>query len=267
MTPQAPIIHDIQTARRIHTEMVRTNRLRDALRRPDWLSVFTAHNYPDPSLLERNLEHLGVTGYTVINRPVETWSNSLRIRWFLDYLKQDCRTPLVLYCDADDVIIQDRFERMIEVFEGYACDMLFCSTRWSNGYRCMPEVKAWTEKTHPGRYLNGGVFLGRPDFAIEVYERVLEYVTDEDTASNPDSHAFYRDEKRYGDDFPRGVGCDQTILRFLEPEFYPRLKVDADNRFAWRNDNRTVLEKAMRSVKRSIPAAIKEPIKRILNDG
>ena len=61
-----------------------------------------------------------------------------------------------------------------------------------------------------------------------VYRRVLEYVTDDD----PPAKAYSREPWRFAQQFPTGCGSDQAILRYLEPEHYPRLRVDAERRFA-----------------------------------
>jgi hypothetical protein len=235
MNQAAPIIHDDEIARCIQESLEREGFLRNAFRCPKDLGIFTAHNYPEPSLLERNLEFLGISNAHVINRPVKVWSNSLRVRWFVEYLEKECSTPYVLYCDANDVILRDSPQLVLDLFHEAGCDLWFCSTQWSRGYKCMPAIRQWAEQLHPGRYLNAGVFIGRPRAALEVYRRVLEYVTDDDTRDNADSSAFYRNELDYEKDFPRGAGCDQAILRYLEPEFYPRLKVDVESRMVWRN--------------------------------
>ena len=33
-------------------------------------------------------------------------------------------------------------------------------------------------------------------------------------------------------DFPKGVGCDQAIIRFMHPKFYPRVKIDYQDQLA-----------------------------------
>jgi hypothetical protein len=231
----APIVHDDEIAQGIQASLERAGTLRNAFSCPSDLSIFTAHNYPEPSLLERNLAFLGVSNVHVINRPVTTWSNSLRVRWFVDYLENDCRTPYVLYCDANDVILQDSPQAALDRFHEARCGVYFCSTKWSHGYSCIPDVRNWAERVHPGRYLNCGVFMGRADAAIEVFRRVLDYVTDDDTRDNADSQAFYRDELKYAEGFPRGTGCDQAILRYLEPQLYPGVQIDAESRMVWRN--------------------------------
>ena len=35
-------------------------------------------------------------------------------------------------------------------------------------------------------------------------------------------------------DFPKGVGCDQAIMIFMHPNFYPRVKIDYQGQLASR---------------------------------
>jgi hypothetical protein len=35
-------------------------------------------------------------------------------------------------------------------------------------------------------------------------------------------------------DFPKGVGCDQAIIRFMHPKFHPRVKIYYQDQFASR---------------------------------
>ena len=91
-------------------------------------------------MLERNLEFLGISNIHVINRPVKVWSNSLRVRWFVDYLEKECQAPYVLDRDANDVILRDSPEMGNQLFREADCDLWFCSTNWPHGYQCIPEI-------------------------------------------------------------------------------------------------------------------------------
>jgi len=230
---RAPIVHEKILAQKYFALMRKSGSLRNRFRKPADLSIFTAHNHPTPSLLEQNLSFLGVE-HTVLKPPLPVWSNSLRVQSFVSFL-ENCSTRYVLYCDSDDVILREDPARIMAVFESHDCDLLYCSTNYSAGYLNMPAVKSWVEEQHPNRYLNAGVFIGRTAFALEVYKCVLNYVEQTDTLNNPDSQAFYRNELSYFQDFPKGTGCDQAILRFLEPRYSPRLRIDSECRLVWRH--------------------------------
>ena len=66
-------------------------------------------------------------------------------------------------------------------------------------------------------------------------ETVLAYVTDDEISLKE-----YAQRRRNGTlserrpEFPKGVGSDQVIFRYLQPQFYPRIKVDYTGRLALR---------------------------------
>lgn len=257
---KAPIIHDSQLAHKMQLWMEHEGSLKNAFKMPDGLSIFTAHNYDKKSLFERNLDFLGIHNYHVIKINMKPWNHTLRIKWFLEYLINDCKTELVLYCDADDVILRSDPKELIKSFEYLNCKLIYNSTSWPHGYKCMPEIFDWVNKIHPKRYLNGGVFLGNRTFLISVLKRFLQF-----TVNNPPSTKyFYENELEFKESFPKGVGCDQPILRYIEPEFYPNLIIDSQNLLFWRNDNKTEFQILWRKIKRMVPENYKRPFKKII---
>ncbi len=107
-------------------------------------------------------------------------------------------------------------------------------------YKGMPHVKAWTdqiakENENPGWYINSGVYVARTLFLREVIEAAMAYVIDSDLPVTE-----YLQLKKNGTigehlpDFPKGCGSDQTIFRYLHPQFYPRMKLDYRGRLALR---------------------------------
>ncbi len=237
-----PIIHHDPLALKYMAEIEHTGELKGAFNPHPDLTIVTAHNYTEPSLLERNLSHLGLRECCdVIQLPESTtWLNTFKIELILDYLRAGrCNTELMIWCDAADVVLRQGPEEIVRVFRDYDCDLLIMSTRNLGGYFCMPDVKAWADGIYYGRYLNAGVYIGRPDFIMEVLTEATQYVVE-----NPLTRAEYRTLGRGSrdnrlcerlPDFPRGVSCDQIIMRYIQPRFHPRLKVDHTNRLAWRN--------------------------------
>ncbi len=133
--------------------------------------------------------------------------------------------------DAIDVIFIDNPTKVIDIFESFDCDALFMSTSSLDGYNCMPEVynKILQINNSNGRYLNSGVYIGKTSFIKEVIESAISYahppgVTMDEYRDYLNSHPI---------DYPKG-SQDQDIFRFLEPQFYPRLRVDYDNKMAYR---------------------------------
>ena len=228
MIPHAPLVHHRFHSRDQFATMEKSGRLKNAFRTPDNLSIFTAHNYTSESLLERNLNYLGVDLH-VINRRIRKWSNYQRVRWFLQYMKDVCTTDYVLHLDAKDVILRDNPMRIVEAFSQYGCDLLYCATKFNCDYKCMPLKQQWADFVHFGRYLNAGVWMGRRAFAIDVYENVMGYL-----GNGRDEH-FYRNERRFAKKFPHGVTSDQAILRYLEPIYHPQLAIDMAGKMVCRN--------------------------------
>ena len=143
-------------------------------------------------------------------------------------------TWLVLDSDRSppiDVIFIDNPTKVIDIFESFNCDALFMSTNSLDGYNCMPEVhnKILQINNSNGRYLNSGVYIGKTSFIKEVIESAISYA--HPPGVTMDEYRDYLNSNPI--DYPKG-SQDQDIFRFLEPQFYPRLRVDYDNKMAYR---------------------------------
>ncbi len=104
----------------------------------------------------------------------------------------------------------------------------------------MPEMKEWTDRIakksgYGERYLNAGVYVAKTSFLREVMDTAMEYVT-EDTISRQEYRELLQkeDSRENSPPFPKGIGFDQVILRYLHRQFYPRMKIDYKNRLALR---------------------------------
>jgi hypothetical protein len=243
---RCPVIHQARLAEKFLKEIKQTGELKESFKPHPDLTILTAHNYAKPPLIEQSLAHLGIRECCDVLKPAEgvTWRNTLKIKLVIEYLKaSQCKTKLLMVCDARDVVLRQGPEKIVEVFEGYECDLLFMSTKWLGGYKCMPKVKEWADNIYPGRYLNAGVYVGRPDFILEVMTEATKYLA-EDPITKEEKQALGRGIRDTSlcerlPDFPRGVPSDQYILRYLHPKYYPRMKIDYINRLAWRNDGRS----------------------------
>ena len=103
------------------------------------------------------------------------------------------------------------------------------STHDNSGYNFMPDVQQFVDKTHPNRYLNAGVWIGRVEFVKEFLMEASKFVGPDDVTFSEYRGWLATPKPNY----PRG-GYDQDIFRYLEPKFYPRLKVDYENKMAYR---------------------------------
>jgi hypothetical protein len=154
----------------------------------------------------------------------------LELKKYLD--SGACKTKYVLYVDSDDAVLRGDPAKAIRYLKEVNCDFLLADTGWESGYECMPDVKIWADQRarEHGRshaYINAGVFIAESQFLSEVVDASMKYISDDDFPSEE----YWRilDEGNLCEhlpEFPKGVGCDQEILRYMNPRFYPRMQVD-----------------------------------------
>jgi hypothetical protein len=209
---------------------------------PPELTILLVHNHGYETLMEKSLRYVGIENFTVVRPPINgPWIHTVKISAVLNYLKTGaCKTEYLLYCDSNDAILRDDPRKAIRYLEEENCELLFSKTRSRKVYHYFPNLKVWTDQVakehgYPGWYINAGVFVGRTFFLREVLEAAMAYITETDLPG-----AELRRIKYNGTlyenlpDFPKGCGCDQTILRYLHPKFYPRMKIDYKGRLALR---------------------------------
>jgi hypothetical protein len=242
-----PIIHDRQVVGKIFDWMKENELHKNKFKKPEDLTILTCRNdgemyrstlipslskYTDVSILESNLEYLGIKGLVVLRDTRMPWRNTFKFEMIHNYLQSGkCKTKYFMFCDAVDVIFQQDPQKVIDIFESVECEALFMSTDSIDGYNCMPDVQNWVDNLNGGigRYMNTGVYIGKTSFIKEIISEAMKYAIPHGTIM--DEHQEYL--KSNPVDFPRRTD-DQCILRFLEPKFYPRLKVDYENLMAYR---------------------------------
>ena len=96
----------------------------------------------------------------------------------------------------------------------------------------MSKVKKFVDETikSKGRYLNSGVYIGKTEFIKEIFEEAIKYAVPHGVTMG-EYHTYLSSNPK---NYPQG-SQDQDIFRFLEPKFYPRLKVDYQNKMAYRS--------------------------------
>jgi hypothetical protein len=215
---------------------------RGALSKPQNLTILLVHNRPTKTLMEQSLDYLGISDYSVLRASTVRWRHSIKISMILDYLLSGkCQTEYVLFCDSDDALMRDDPQRATDLFQNADCDMLVSSTTYAR-YRLMPDVRDWTvsiapedlrKKRRPHIHLNTGVYIARTAFLKEYLKAAMQYVTEGDLGQElhgmTDAEVLARLPE-----FPRGIGSDQTIMRYLFPRFHPRMKIDYESRLAFR---------------------------------
>jgi len=160
------------------------------------------------------------------------WRNTFKFEMLHNYLNSgDCKTKYFMCLDAIDVIWVDEPQRVIDIFRSYDCDALFMSTHSTDGYNCMPNVKKWVDTINVrGRYLNSGVYIGRTSFVKKMIQEAMKYALPHGVTMDD-----YRDYlSSQPKDYPKG-SQDQDIFRYIEKKFYPQIKVDYDNKMAFRS--------------------------------
>jgi hypothetical protein len=208
---------------------------------PPELTILLLHNYSSPPLMEQSLRRGGIFNFTVLNPSGSgPWRNSTKISTILRFLEERCRTEYVLYADSNDAILIDDPRRALDCLADQGCDVLFSSTRFSGAYEYMPKTKAWADDIcrtagYENLYLNAGVFVGRTSVLRELLHTASAYVTPEDLSR--EEYIRRRRDGTLGEvipAFPKGVGCDQVILRYVQPSFHPSVKIDYASRLAVR---------------------------------
>jgi len=245
MDIKQPIIHDRHIVKQ-QFEVLKSEVAPNTYKCPDNLTIVTCRNegslsdriiphlagYENVSILESNLKYLGID-LTVLRDGRLPWRNTFKFEMLHNYFNSgECTTEYFMCCDAIDVIFVGDPQRVIDIFESFECDALFMSTTSLIGYNCMPEVKEFVDELNngTGRYMNTGVYIGRTDFIKELIEGALQYAFPHGTTMG--EHLEWLDKNPPG--FPIGSD-DQCILRYIEPKFYPRVKVDYQNVMAYRS--------------------------------
>ena len=246
MTVYQPIIHDRHLVDSLFKSMKDDGRLKGAFKLPSNLIIVTCrnegtmvdrllshlHEYEHTSILEFNLDYLGID-LVVLKDARLPWRNTFKFEMIYNYLSSgECNTEYFMCCDAIDVIFQSDPQEVIDIFESFDCECLFMSTHSTDGYSCMPEMKRLVDKINGnnGRYLNSGVYIGKTSFVKEVFDMAMEYAIPHGVTM--DEYREYLESKP--EDYPRG-SQDQDIFRYIEPKFYPRMKVDYQNLMAYRS--------------------------------
>lgn len=203
------------------------------LRCPENLTILLAHNYPAAPVMEQSLRYAGINDFHVLHLPAtKPWNNTAKLRAIHAFLDNGgCTTDYVLYCDSNDAVIRSDPSRAVALLDRLQCELLFSTTSFPGGFECMLDVKQWAEANDSGipsaPYLNSGVYVGRTEFVGQVVAELMHYVSDDELA---------REEygRRRGDgtlcqrlpEYPKNVGSDQVIFRYLHRQFFPRMRVD-----------------------------------------
>tara|TARA_R100000008_G_scaffold44871_1_gene26114 strand:- start:217 stop:954 length:738 start_codon:yes stop_codon:yes gene_type:complete len=245
MDIKQPIIHDRHLVKEAF-ETLKSQTEPGIFTHPKDLTIVTCRNegsledriiphlsgYENTSILESNMEYLGLN-LVVLKDARLPWRNTFKFEMINNYLQSGkCTTEYFMCLDAIDIIFVDHPQKVIDIFKSFNCQALFMSTSSLDGYNCMPEVLDWVHNINGGtpRYLNSGVYIGKTSFIKELYEEAIKYAIPHGVTMDDYRDYLAREPK----DYPKG-SQDQDIIRYLEPKFYPQLKVDYQNQMAFRS--------------------------------
>ena len=239
-----PIIHDRHIVKQAFKHLIMNGPIE--FQHPKNLTIVTCRNegsledriiphlsgYEETSILERNMEYLGLD-LVVLTDARLPWRNTFKFEMIHNYLNSGkCTTEYFMCLDAIDVIFVEEPQKVIDIFHTFECDALFMSTQSLDGYNCMPEVKKWADRINGGkmRYLNSGVYIGKTSFIKKVFDEAIKYAIPHGVTMD-ETQEYYLSNPI---DYPMG-STDQNIFRYIEPKFYPRMKVDYQNLMAYRS--------------------------------
>lgn len=220
---------------KVHEKMITNLKLKGSFKTPEDLTIISYHNYKNKPLFERSMDFLGLEYLSI--KADTPYYFSKKTELIYSMIKNgEIKTKYVLICDSDDVIFTKDPKDIIKVFEDFRCDILFCSTDWdfvrkttydkntySDGFPqglVMKEQKDWVNNVlGQNKYINCGAYIFKTNNILDILEESIKYIT-------------YDKESELG--FPYS-NSDQTIYRWIEPKFYPRIKVDYDNKLFTHN--------------------------------
>lgn len=181
----------------------------------DDLSIVTWNNKLEISLIERSLDHLGLS-CKVLGKGVNPWNNTLKIKLIRDFLPR-VNTKFVMGIDAFDVIVMRDPGEAVNLLGFYGADMVFNATC---GIACSSKrlVDFCDEEFagYPMRHLNAGAWVARTDFCREFFNEVdgitYDDIQKEDYSTGSPLGSFSKSE--------------QLRIKLVFENFYPKVTID-----------------------------------------
>jgi|10_taG_2_1085330.scaffolds.fasta_scaffold19303_3 hypothetical protein len=227
----------------------------------DYKEIFITFSEKEKAIC--NLPPVGGLG---INTRGPQWvASCFRIRYHLDYIKsKECLDKeYVLFADASDILFLRSPAWVLDSFinEYNKYDLIYNATSWKGGHYGYDhgtseenlksaKAEALSSRNQKGKYLNAGLLIGKKDLLIDVYEKALEYVTDDleiireliqiRSAVSSKEHLAYWE----GPKFPLGCLFDQPLIRHIQWDF-PRLGVDFEEKIFCRCHPRDMMNLGM----------------------
>lgn len=224
LTMNSSLFHG-ELAFKINEEMIKNFKLENSFEKPKDLTIISFHNYKKKPLFEQNMDFLGIEYLSIEAKIPYYFTNKTELVYSM-IKNGEIKTNYTLICDSKDTIFTKNPKDIIQKFNSFNCDMLFASTKWDfikkttyNSHNLpqklfMKEQKNWVDRVlGRKKYINCGIYMFKNDSVLDIFEECMKYISygEVSTLKVP-----------YGND-------DQTIYRWIEPQFYPRIKVDSEN--------------------------------------
>ena len=182
------------------------------------LTIFTWNNQ-DKGCFERSMDLQGVE-YTCLGTKINKWNNYYKFDLTLEAL-QSVQTPLVMACDALDVLLLQSPTEIVRRFSEMNLDMIFNCEKLFYPNIDHPVINSWKEfedsvaSDAEIRYLNSGMWIGKVEFLKEFF-KVVKQVRPYKLFDCKDFYWLREDS----------IGCDQSCIKHVRRQFHPNLDVD-----------------------------------------
>lgn len=243
-TQDSLIIHDNSVSIKKYLSDLLLSSQNNKFQIPNNLEILLIRTNKEKSVAEKSLDYLGLNNYTVIQKeiPEGSWRSAFKIEWLEEYLlsNSNLKKKYVLYIDSYDSIIQNDPLIAIKLLKENKCKVLFSNTLFDGGSDCMPEQLQWAKdiapkSAYPSIFLNAGVFIGEWDFLLKVIKYVKKFFTYDNLTREQYVRLRNKGTLRSSlKEFPKGVGSDQVIFRYIHQKFFPEMKIDYTSTLAIR---------------------------------
>lgn len=181
------------------------------------LTILTWNNLEE-GWFERSLKSRGVP-FIVKGKDQTKWLNYNKFIYNIE-VAESCGTKYLMGCDSHDVLmIGDTYE-IVRRFEEMDCKLLFnCEKNFYPNFN-EPVLQGWkryedqVSQSHY-KFLNAGAWIGETSFCIDFFRRA-----DQIRVYNLFDCEPYEYLKQ------SSIGCDQSSLHHVFPEFYPEVMLD-----------------------------------------
>lgn len=235
----------------VHQKLIQMGMPPNIYSTPSNMTIITCHDFSEKSYVEKHMDYVGLD-YVVLQPDdiSSRWRFTHKIKCFYDYIKSGrCETEYLLFLDAPDTVFLRHPDVVLDAFISYDCDMLFNAVGGitKGHFRLMPDKLEPSVSTtnNTELFLNSGVWMARTNNILDILESAYSYV--DDSVWNGEWSDFVNLQNGWIDishkdtwfpEFPKGITCDQSIFRWIYPDFYPRMKIDTEYEFAIRDSEK-----------------------------